>query len=72
MDIQTQKLQLVKRILEINSQELIDKLFNALDKEDTDFWHDLSNEQKRQIDVSRKQVKNGETEDWESVYNRLK
>ena len=33
MDIQTQKLQLVQRILEIDSQEEIDKLFQALEKE---------------------------------------
>ena len=41
------------------------------EKEKTDFWLDLSDDQKAEVEISRKQVKNGETEDWDSIIKRV-
>ena len=71
MNIQSLKIELVKHILETESQELLDKILNTIKKEQPDFWLELSEEQKAEIEISRAQVKNGETESWESVYKRL-
>ncbi len=71
MNIQSLKIELVKHILETESQELLDKILSTIKREQPDFWLELSEEQKAEIEISRKQIKNGETESWESVYKRL-
>jgi len=71
MDIKALKIELVKQILESESKELLDKIYAALKREEKDFWMDLSDDQKKEVEIGRRQVKNGETEDWESVLARL-
>lgn len=71
MDIRTLKIEIVKQILESESKELLDKLYSTLNREDSDFWTELSSDQKEEIEIGRRQVRNGETEDWEIVRDRL-
>ena len=71
MDIQALKLELVRQILETESQELLDKVMRTLKKEEPDFWLELTDAEKQEIEISRKQIENGETESWDSVYKRL-
>jgi len=71
MDIQALKIELVKQILESESKELLDKIYATLKREEKDFWLELSDDQKKEVEMGRRQVKNGETEDWESVLERL-
>lgn len=71
MDIQALKLELVKQILESESRELLDKIYATLKKEENDFWLELTEDQKREVEIAKQQVKNGETEDWENVLKRL-
>ncbi len=71
MDIRTLKIELVKQILESESKELLDKLYSILKREDSDFWPELSADQKEEVEIGRRQVRNGETEDWEIVKERL-
>jgi len=71
MDIRTLKIELVKQILESESKELLDKLYSALKGEDSDFWNELSADQKVEVEIGRRQVQNGETEDWDIVRDRL-
>lgn len=71
MDIQALKIELVKQILALESKELLDKIYTTLKKEEKDFWSALSADQKQEVEIGRKQVQNGETEDWESVLERL-
>ncbi|MEX0811628.1 MAG: hypothetical protein WD048_05375 [Chitinophagales bacterium] len=48
------------------------KIYTAIKYgEKEDFLFQLTNNQKLEIEIARKQVENGETEDWESVLNRL-
>lgn len=49
MDIDTTKLELVKTILSIDNNELIQKLADFLKKEKVDFWDELSENQKNEI-----------------------
>jgi len=71
MDNQALKIELTRLILETESTDLLKKLLADLKKEKTDFWLDLTKDQKAEIKKSREQVKNGETEDWESIVKRV-
>ena len=53
------------------SPERLFSQYKVTDEERTDFWLDLSDDQKAEIEISRKQVKNGETEDWGSIIKRV-
>ncbi|WP_103665189.1 hypothetical protein [Gracilimonas amylolytica] len=71
MDTKTLKIELTRLILETESHDLLNRILKELKKEKSDFWLDLTEEQKDEIEISRKQVKNGETEDWESIIKRV-
>ncbi|MBT3424697.1 MAG: hypothetical protein HOD63_13835 [Bacteroidetes bacterium] len=65
MDIQALKLELVRQILDLDSKEVLTKLFQTLKKSNKDFWLDLSESQKAEIELGLKQIENGETIEWE-------
>ncbi|MEQ9188635.1 MAG: hypothetical protein RLP15_12940 [Cryomorphaceae bacterium] len=71
MDIQALKLELVKQILESESKELLDKIYSTLKRDEKDFWLEMTDDQKEEVEIGRRQVQNGETEDWETVLERL-
>ncbi|NQV52841.1 MAG: hypothetical protein HQ500_06640 [Flavobacteriales bacterium] len=71
MDIQALKLELVKQILESESKELLDKVYYTFKREEKDFWLEMTDDQKQEVEIGRRQVKNGETEEWETVLERL-
>ncbi|WP_340104991.1 hypothetical protein [Rhodohalobacter sp. 8-1] len=71
MDNKTLKIELTRLILETESTDLLKKLLEDLKSEKRDFWLDFSEDQKTEIEISRKQVKNGETEDWDSIIKRV-
>lgn len=71
MNIQALKLELVGQILNTNSKAVLNALRAILKKEAPDFWLELSEQQKQEIALSRKQIQNGETESWESLRKRL-
>lgn len=71
MDIQALKIELVKQILASESKELLDNIHSALKIEEKDFWNELTDDQKEEVEIGRRQVSNGETEDWENVRERL-
>ena len=72
MDIQALKIEIVKQIVQSESKELLDKVYNALiNKDKADFFLQLTDSQKLEIEIARKQNENGETEELESVLKRL-
>lgn len=71
MDNKTLKIKLTRLILETESTELLERLLAELKSENKDFWLDLSEDQKTEIEISRKQIKNGETEEWDSIIKRF-
>lgn len=72
MDVQTLKVEIVKRILELENEDILSRILKTLSSKERDFWLDLTTDQKEEIEISRKQILNGEIEDWESIYKRLK
>jgi hypothetical protein len=66
MDIQTTKIALVKQILDIDAPELIEKIVNLITKEKKDFWEELSESQREEIEIADLQVLNEETTDYEA------
>ena len=71
MDLQTLKLELVRQILDLDSQELIAKMYALLEKENKDFWHDLTDSQRQEVQIALRQIEIGETEDWEDFLKRI-
>lgn len=71
MNIQSLKIELVKRILELESEEVLSSLFQTLKKEDKDFWLELSEEQKEEVEIGLRQIENGETEDFDDFLKRV-
>ncbi len=49
MEIQTSKIELVKRILDIDNSDLIERINNFINSEKLDFWKELSISQKIEI-----------------------
>jgi hypothetical protein len=67
MNIQTEKLQLMKLILETENPKILESIKNLFSKErKVDFWNSLTNEQKREIELGTAEIENGETVDYET------
>jgi hypothetical protein len=70
MDIQALKIELAKQIRALESKEILDKVYATLNREEKDFWMNLSEDLKKEVEVARKQVKKGLTADWYLVRSR--
>lgn len=71
MNIQADKLDLMKMILETENPEILElakKLFTKGRK--ADFWNALSREQKQEIEAGIIEISNGETVEYESVMRK--
>jgi hypothetical protein len=71
MDLKASKIELIKSILSIESEELIDKIKDVLTTGNKDFWLELTDGQRAEIELGLKQMENGETESWEDVLKRV-
>ena len=71
MDIQALKIELVKEIVSSESKELLDKIYTALKGDKADFWLELTADEQEEVRISREQIKNGNSEDWTDIYDRL-
>lgn len=60
MDLQASKLELVRLIMNIDNQNVINKLIKALKSKDEDFWLELTNEEKKEIELGIKQLDSGQ------------
>lgn len=82
MDIKIEKLNIINQILKIEDELLINTLKNLLEfglkqesstkNTEADFWDSLSDEQKKTIDLSIQQLKNGEGIAHEDVMAEFK
>jgi len=71
MDIQAEKLSLVKAILDIEDIDLIKKVKKILKKTDNDWFDDLTEEQQQGIILGLEQADRGETITHEEAVARL-
>lgn len=60
MNIQAEKLAIVKTLLEIKSEALLKQVKAILNSSKTDLWDELSDEQKSSVKRARKQLMQGE------------
>ncbi|MAY84347.1 MAG: hypothetical protein CMP59_09475 [Flavobacteriales bacterium] len=73
MDIQSIKSELVKGILQTNSKELLNKLYSTFKAESTevDFWNELTDAQKAEVELGLKQIKNGEYIEFDDFLKKV-
>jgi len=67
MNIQAEKIELVKMLLDTENPKIIESIKKIFKKsKTTDFWDDLSIEQRKEIEKASREIENGEVTDYES------
>ena len=70
MDIQLEKLELIKLLLETENPSIIESIKDIFKKEKKDFWDELSQEQKDEIELGERQIDNGEYVNFEDFIKK--
>lgn len=71
MDIQAEKIELAKLLLNTNNPKIIQSIKQIFKKEKTaDFWDELTSDQKKEIKTAKKQIKEGKFSDYESFMSK--
>lgn len=71
MDIQASKIELAKMILDLEDSKLIEKVRKLITKEKKDFYDELSEDQKLEIQFGIDQLDRGEKVSWEDVLKKI-
>jgi len=71
MDIQLSKIELVRTILNIENEELIEKLISFIQNEQVDFWSQLDKEQQNEISEGIQQLDSGKRIAYESFLEKF-
>ena len=64
MDIRLEKLELMKMLMETENLSVLKAIRKIFQKEEKDWWDDLTEEQKEFLEESLKQADNGEVHDF--------
>ena len=72
MDIQLEKIELIKLLKETENPSVIKAIKKIFAKEKTDWWVELSNEQKGEIEEGERQIENGEFVTFEEMISLLR
>lgn len=68
MNIQTEKLELLKMILETDNPRILESIRRIFVENATpDFWENLSIEQKNEISTGIKEIENGDIVDYDEL-----
>ena len=71
MNIQEEKIHLVKLLLETENQDTLNSIKEIfLKNENVDFWDELSSKQKEEIENASIEIQNGEVTDYDSFIQR--
>ena len=71
MDVQTEKIELAKRLLETNNEALLLQIKEIFESSDQDFWNDLPDHVKAGIARGRKQTEEGKLTSHENVMKKV-
>lgn len=71
MSIHALKGRLLNAILKSDSEKLIRDLYSVLEKEENDFWLDLTEDQKNEVEFGLDQIKKGETVSLEDFLKQV-
>ena len=72
MDIQLEKLELIKQLAETENPSIIKDIKKIFQREKKDWWDELSMEQKEAIEEGERQIENGEFVTFEEMMIHLK
>ena len=70
MDIQLEKLELIKMLAETEDPSIIMSIRKIFKKEKKDWWDELTQQQKEEIELGIKQIERGEVVSYESILDR--
>lgn len=71
MNIQAEKIELVKMLLDTENPKIIEAIRKIFKKEKTsDFWDDLSIEQRKEIEKASLEIENGEVTDYDTFMQK--
>ena len=71
MNIQTEKIELAKLVLNTNNPKIIDSIKQIFKKEKAiDLGDELDSDQKEEINIARKEIKEGKSTDYESFISK--
>lgn len=65
------KLEVLKHVLSSEDDAQLVKALSIFRAENVEFWNELTDAQRAEVELSRKQVLEGKVEDWKAVYQRL-
>tara|TARA_B100000780_G_scaffold257049_1_gene206619 strand:- start:2954 stop:3178 length:225 start_codon:yes stop_codon:yes gene_type:complete len=73
MDIHSLKLELLKAIIQTNSEDMLNKLYSTFKSESksSDFMDDLSESQKAEIELGLKQIENGDYIEFDDFLKKV-
>lgn len=71
MDLKTSKLELIQAILKIDNESIIKKMTNMLQKEQEDFWNELSTEQQQEIKKGLAELDEGKRVSYNSFIKKI-
>ena len=72
MDIQLEKIALIKLLAETESPSIINDIKKVFQREKKDWWEELSEEQKADIEEGERQIENGEFVTFDEMMAILK
>ncbi|WP_242206215.1 hypothetical protein [Aestuariivivens insulae] len=71
MNIQAEKIELIKMLLDTDNPKIIESIRKIFKKERTsDFWDDLSLQQREEIENASIEIENGKVTDYESFIKK--
>lgn len=71
MDLRTTKLKLLQTILENENEEFIQKLSDFVQKEQPDFWKELSSAEQEEIELGIRELDKGKRISYESFLKKI-
>lgn len=73
MNIQAEKIEIVKMILETDNEFLLKSVRSIIEQEQkTDFWNALSSDQKEDIELGLREIEKGETVDYDQLMKKFR
>jgi predicted transcriptional regulator len=70
MDIQFEKSELMRKLAETNDISIIEAIATIFKSEKKDFWDELTQEQKEEIEEGERQIERGEFVDFEEFIQK--
>jgi coenzyme F420-reducing hydrogenase alpha subunit len=72
MNIQLEKLELIKKVLETNDESIIESIKSIFKKEKKDWWDNLTEEQKFEIEEGERQIERGDFVLYEDLIKKYR